>query len=60
MKPTQEMVEAEQRRVNALAVSHDLLDLASRPTCAGQPDEFFLDESIRLLMVGSHAGRIGL
>lgn len=49
MKPTQEMIEAEKKRLVALEASHTVI-----------PYEAEIREAIRLKMIGSHAGRIGL
>jgi hypothetical protein len=58
---TNEMRVAEIERLRCLDMSHVLLDAAKGPTCNDLgPDEYLLEESIRNLMIGSHAGRIGL
>jgi hypothetical protein len=59
MKPTQEMLDAERIRRNALENSRILLEDSKGPTCTGDHDEYLLQQSIYDLMIGSHAGRIG-
>lgn len=60
MQPTPEMIQAEREREGALDKAHLLLDIAKQPTCNGfRADEWRVDEAIRNLMIGSHAGRIG-
>lgn len=59
MKLTDEMVQAEVDRVDLLQGSWVMLDTAKSLDDAPLAREQFLTESIRSLMIGSHAGRVG-
>lgn len=57
MKRTDAMVAAEVERTDCLAMSETFLHISSRPETINA--EGYLRESIKLLMIGSHSGRVG-
>lgn len=59
MDRTDEMVAAEAERLDLLHTSEAFLDIAKNPGHSEYVREKFLAESIKALMIGSHAGRIG-
>jgi hypothetical protein len=61
LKPTAEMLAAESARVGDLATARGLVRYAASLATRTPEDHFadMMDQAIKRLMVGSHAGRIG-
>ncbi len=60
MKPTERMIDQELMRTFALRDAQEMIEAEAEMREHGGPDEIYLDEAIKRLMIGSHAGRLKL